>query len=164
MFKYNLDLFAVFKSDVNTCLWCCWLLRRSAVPAMKRFYNPPTIPHAFIGEFQIKYIIDLVDTLVNCGAVVRLCRKLRMFYSPPRSSPSATKAGVVPMPLLKQRVDINLTADTYRITHDAQDAADPSDLVYLELSRWGWRVLSGVYSCSPPFSVLPFLMLTQITP
>jgi hypothetical protein len=57
-----------------------------------------------------------------------------MFYGPPRNQES--KKGVVPMPLLKQKVEINLTADAFRVHHDSQDSADSADLVYLDLSRW----------------------------
>lgn len=68
------------------------------------------------------------------SAAVRVSRKLRPWFGPP-SSPwhdpaagraagpppgAAARAGVVPMPLLKQRVDINLTADTFWVHHDAQ--------------------------------------------
>lgn len=58
-------------------------------------------------------------------------------------------SGVVPMPLLKQKVDINLTADTFHIHHDAQDSDDPSDMVYIAMSRYVWVLdIAAVVSCS----------------
>lgn len=109
------------------------------------YYQPYNLPHAFIGEFQMKYIIDAVDTLVNPSAVVRLSRKLKPFYVRDRSAAAAAaakavaavRAQIVAMPLLKQQVEIALTADVFRVHHDAQDAEDPSDMVYIALSRWG---------------------------
>jgi hypothetical protein len=41
---------------------------------------------------------------------------------------------VTPMPFLKQQVDINLTADWFRVHHDAQDSDDPSDMVCVALT------------------------------
>lgn len=107
------------------------------------YYQPYTIPHAFIGEFQIKYIIEMVDTLANPTAVVRLSRKLKPFYARDRrpeaaaaaKALAAVRAQIVQMPLLKQKVDISLTADVFRVHHDAQDSEDPSDMVYIALSR-----------------------------
>jgi len=90
--------------------------------------NPPTPPQ------QIKYIIELVEVLALPSPITRLCRKLKPWYGPP-SSPwhvqqsakaaastagAAAKAGVVQMGLLKQRVDVSLTADTFWVHHDAQ--------------------------------------------
>ncbi|WIA10179.1 hypothetical protein OEZ85_010383 [Tetradesmus obliquus] len=106
------------------------------------YYQPYNLPHAFIGEFQMKYIIDAVDTLVNPSAVVRLSRKLKPFYVRDRSAAAAAaakavaavRAQIVAMPLLKQQVEIALTADVFRVHHDAQDAEDPSDMVYIALS------------------------------
>ena len=98
-----------------------------------RFFPPTTLPHVYIGQFQMQYIIDLVNMLANPSSVVRASRKLRMFYGPPRSQES--RKGVVQMPLLKQKVEINLTADAFRVHHDAQDNPDPADLVYIDLSR-----------------------------
>ena len=83
---------------------------------------------------QIKYIIDLVEVLALPSPVVRVCRKLKPWFGPPSSpwhaplsgralpsaSAAAARAGVVPMGLLKQRVDISLTADTFWVHHDAQ--------------------------------------------
>lgn len=107
------------------------------------YFQPYSLPHAFIGEFQIKYIIDMVDGLVNPSPVVRLCRKLKPYYVRDRRpealaaarAVAAVRAGILQMPLLKQRVEINLTADVFRVHHDAQDADDPSDMVYIALSR-----------------------------
>jgi hypothetical protein len=107
------------------------------------YYQPYNLPHAFIGEFQIKYIIDAVDALVNPSAVVRLSRKLKPYYVRDRSpeaaaaakAVAAVRAQIVAMPLLKQQVEIALTADVFRVHHDAQDSDDPSDMVYIALSR-----------------------------
>jgi hypothetical protein len=125
----------------------------------------------------------MVEVLALPSVIVRVCRKLKPWYGPPSSpwhaeravgsaSALAAAAGVVPMALLKERVDISLTADTFWVHHDAQvgpgagalgvartadgplptalplpsnqpstmrpqDPADPSDMVYLTLSRWG---------------------------
>lgn len=108
------------------------------------YYQPYTIPHAFIGEFQMKYIIEMVETLANPTAVVRISRKLKPFYARDRrpeaaaaaKALAAVRSQIVQMPLLKQRVDISLLADVYRVHHDAQDSEDPSDMVYIHLSRW----------------------------
>lgn len=78
--------------------------------------------------------MDMVEVLALPSAVVRISRKLKPWFGPPSSpwhlplsgraggssSAAAAKAGVVPMALLKQRVDINLTADTFWVHHDAQ--------------------------------------------
>ena len=108
------------------------------------YYQPYNLPHAFIGQFQIKYIIDLVDGFVNAHPVVRYCRKLKPFYVRDRrpeaeaaaKAVAAVRASILQMPLLKQRIEINLTADVFRVHHDAQDADDPSDMVFIALSRW----------------------------
>jgi hypothetical protein len=107
------------------------------------YFQPYSLPHAFIGEFQLQYIINMVDCLVNPSPVVRLCRKLKPHYARDRRpeaavaarAVAAVRAGIVAMPLLKQRVEISLTADAFRVHHDAQDADDPSDMVFIALSR-----------------------------
>eukprot|EP00775_Hariotina_reticulata_P010874 gene10874-11028_t len=106
------------------------------------YFQPYNLPHAYIGEFQIKYIIDMVDTLVNSSAVVKLSRKLKPYYVRDRrpeaaaaaKAVAAVRSQVVPMPQLKQQVDINLTADWFRVHHDAQDSEDPSDMVCVALT------------------------------
>lgn len=124
------------------------------------YFQPYNLPHAFIGEFQIKYIIDMVDTLINPTAVVRLSRKLKPFYARDRrpeaaaaaKAVAAVRAQILPMPMLKQQVEISLTADVFRVHHDAQDSEDPSDMVYIALSRYccavgrcgGWGCDSAV--------------------
>jgi hypothetical protein len=107
------------------------------------YYQPFNLPHAFIGEFQIKYIIDMVDGFVNASPVVRYCRKLKPYYVRDRrpeaaeavKAVAAVRASILQMPLLKQRIEINLTADVFRVHHDAQDADDPSDMAFIALSR-----------------------------
>jgi hypothetical protein len=119
------------------------------------YYQPYNLPHAFVGEFQIKYIIDAVDTLVNPSAVVRLSRKLKPYYVRDRSpeaaaaakAVAAVRAQIVAMPLLKQQVEIALTADVFRVHHDAQDSDDPSDMVYIALSRWACVCMVAVHAC-----------------
>lgn len=124
------------------------------------YYQPYNLPHAYIGEFQIKYIIDMVDGFVNASPVVRYCRKLKPHYVRDRRPEAAdaacavagVRASILQMPLLKQRIEINLTADVFRVHHDAQDADDPSDMAYIALSRWvgvGACVLHAVDMCSP---------------
>jgi hypothetical protein len=118
------------------------------------YYQPYNLPHAFIGEFQIKYIIDMVDGFVNASPIVRYCRKLKPHYVRDRSpeaaeaanAVAAVRASIIQMPLLKQRIEINLTADVFRVHHDAQDADDPSDMAYIALSRCG--VPGAVGCCS----------------
>lgn len=108
------------------------------------YYQPYTLPHAYIGEFQIKYIIDMVDGFVNAHPIVRFCRKLKPYYVRDRRpeaaaaarAVAAVRSTILQMPLLKQRIEINLTADVFRVHHDAQDADDPSDMVYIALSRY----------------------------
>lgn len=107
------------------------------------YYQPYNLPHAYIGEFQMKYIIDMVDEFVNASPVVRYCRKLKPYYVRDRRpeaaaaarAVAAVRASILQMPLLKQRIEINLTADVFRVHHDAQDADDPSDMAYIALSR-----------------------------
>lgn len=116
---------------------------RGVAASCWHYYQPYTMPHAFIGEFQIKYIIEMVDTLANPSAVVRISRKLKPFYARDRrpeaaaaaKALAAVRAQMVQMPMLKQKVEISLTADTFRVHHDAQDSEDPSDMVYIALSR-----------------------------
>jgi hypothetical protein len=113
------------------------------------YYQPYNLPHAFIGEFQIKYIIDLVDGFVNASPIVRYSRKLKPYYVRDRRpeaadaarAVAAVRASIVQMPLLKQRIEINLTADVFRVHHDAQDADDPSDMAYIALSRYACLLL-----------------------
>lgn len=107
------------------------------------YFQPYSLPHAYIGEYQIKYIIDMVDGFVNAHPIVRYCRKLKPFHVRDRRpeaaaaamAVAAVRANILQMPLLKQRIDINLTADVFRVHHDAQDADDPSDMAYIALSR-----------------------------
>jgi len=107
------------------------------------YYQPYNLPHAYIGEFQMKYIVDMVDGFVNASPIVRYCRKLKPYYVRDRRpeaaaaarAVAAVRAGILQMPLLKQRIEINLTADVFRVHHDAQDADDPSDMAYIALSR-----------------------------
>lgn len=107
------------------------------------YFMPPGLPHAFLGQFQMKFIIDVVDTLVNPSAVVRLSRKLKPHHARDRRpeakdaarEAASVRARILPLPQLKQAVEISLTAERFRVHHDAQDGDDPSDMVYIDLSR-----------------------------
>jgi hypothetical protein len=71
------------------------LAASAAAASCWHYFQPYNLPHAFIGEFQIKYIIDMVDTLVNSSAVVKLSRKLKPYYVRDRRPEAAAAAKAV---------------------------------------------------------------------
>lgn len=123
--KFIIDLVATLANATAVTRWCRKLkpfwdpLYKGKRPS-KQGIVPQVLSgrRASVGALQAGAMIALWE--------VRLCFEAR-----------ALLVALCPVlqGLLKQSVDINLTADRYVVHHDAQDSEDPSDMVYLTMSR-----------------------------